>query len=329
MNAPWFRIWRAHAATMVLLVAGCGPLPDPGKAAPGGVAPASTPRAAASDDPRLARARAQVRAGRLLLPQGDNALETYLALRDADPGHPAATEALLELQPELSSALDAAIAGGRLEEAGFLMRQLERLDPASALLPGLRSALERRRMPQAGEGAASPMRPAAAPDAPAASPVAEARSRATSAASAPTAPAHTEASATDRVPAAEGRPSPAPSVASPSIGSAAQPMDPGPGSPLVPEPPAVRGPDPAGPRLLRHVAPRYPESARRRRLQGWVEVELSIAADGEVRDVRVVSAEPAGAFEREALQAAQRWRFEPGGEGSRVRRRIYFRLDTG
>ena len=53
-----------------------------------------------------------------------------------------------------------------------------------------------------------------------------------------------------------------------------------------------------------------------------------------VQEVAVVRSEPSRIFDREAIRAAQRWRFEPRRENgvaveSRVRKTVSFRLGTG
>lgn len=55
----------------------------------------------------------------------------------------------------------------------------------------------------------------------------------------------------------------------------------------------------------------YPQRAKARKIEGSVTARLSISADGSVTDVEVVSAEPPGIFEREAVRAMYRYRFDP------------------
>lgn len=70
------------------------------------------------------------------------------------------------------------------------------------------------------------------------------------------------------------------------------------------------------------VPPSYPLEARRKKIEGWVRVEMTILEDGTVADPRVKKAEPAGVFEQAALAAVSQWRFRPATEnGQAVRRR--------
>ncbi len=75
----------------------------------------------------------------------------------------------------------------------------------------------------------------------------------------------------------------------------------------------------------------YPPTARARRLQGYVEVEFTVNEEGGVQDIEVIGSEPAGAFDRAALRAIRRWKFEPhrvGGKAVavRARQRVDFKL---
>lgn len=62
------------------------------------------------------------------------------------------------------------------------------------------------------------------------------------------------------------------------------------------------------------VAPEYPRGAERRNLEGQVTVRYNVTPEGEVADVEVVEATPAGVFERAVLRALEQWRYAPAGE---------------
>lgn len=83
---------------------------------------------------------------------------------------------------------------------------------------------------------------------------------------------------------------------------------------------------------LFRAAPRYPHEALMNRTEGWVEIEFTIAVDGSVKDAVVVGAQPDRVFERDALRAIARWKFQPlvvGGVAvqRRARQIIEFTLD--
>lgn len=63
------------------------------------------------------------------------------------------------------------------------------------------------------------------------------------------------------------------------------------------------------PRLLKHVAPKYPPLARQARLQDSVWLTLSIGRDGRVKGSQVVSGHPL--LIGPAREAVSQWRFEP------------------
>ena len=68
----------------------------------------------------------------------------------------------------------------------------------------------------------------------------------------------------------------------------------------------------------RYVAPKYPISAERRGLSGWVDIVFTVTADGTVADVDVGNSQPAGTFEDAAVKAVEKWEFEPVVENGLV-----------
>jgi TonB family protein len=64
------------------------------------------------------------------------------------------------------------------------------------------------------------------------------------------------------------------------------------------------------PSLLREVKPLYTDEARRRSLEGSVQLEIVVRRDGSVGNLRVVKSLGAGLDER-ALEAVRQWRFSP------------------
>ena len=62
---------------------------------------------------------------------------------------------------------------------------------------------------------------------------------------------------------------------------------------------------------LVRVQPIYPMRAQRRGIEGWVEVEFTIAEDGRVLNPHIVAAEPSGTFDQATLKAVSRWRYQP------------------
>lgn len=59
------------------------------------------------------------------------------------------------------------------------------------------------------------------------------------------------------------------------------------------------------------INPKYPTSAARDGIEGWVQLSFNISPTGEVIDATVVNAEPKRIFDREALRAIKRWKYRP------------------
>jgi len=64
-------------------------------------------------------------------------------------------------------------------------------------------------------------------------------------------------------------------------------------------------------RRTREIPATYPADARRRGIEGWVDLEFTVAADGSTRDIVVRSAQPQDTFDKAAAEALRRWRFDP------------------
>ena len=79
----------------------------------------------------------------------------------------------------------------------------------------------------------------------------------------------------------------------------------------------------------RYVPPQYPNNARERGLEGWVDVQFLVKTDGSLGDVSIVGAQPVGVFEQAALDAVRHWRYQPvlaGGAPVTQRARIRVRF---
>jgi TonB family protein len=77
---------------------------------------------------------------------------------------------------------------------------------------------------------------------------------------------------------------------------------------------ATEAPDVVGAASLTRVRtdpPNYPAEAARNRVEGWVDVEFTVKADGSVRDTLIRNAQPAGVFDQAAIKALEKWRFKP------------------
>jgi len=64
-----------------------------------------------------------------------------------------------------------------------------------------------------------------------------------------------------------------------------------------------------GRKLIAQPVPVYPELARRARLSGTVKVEILIAANGQVKDVKVIGGHPL--FVDATAEALKKWKYAP------------------
>ncbi|MCP5042151.1 MAG: energy transducer TonB [bacterium] len=62
---------------------------------------------------------------------------------------------------------------------------------------------------------------------------------------------------------------------------------------------------------LVRIEPEYPMRARQRGIEGWVHIRFSISKAGTVADPVVVASQPPGVFEKAALSAVSRWKYNP------------------
>ncbi len=67
----------------------------------------------------------------------------------------------------------------------------------------------------------------------------------------------------------------------------------------------------------------YPLRAKRKGIEGWVNVALQVGLDGNVEAVEVLEAEPQGVFEESVTRSIRAWRFSPATVmGERVKTRV-------
>jgi periplasmic protein TonB len=86
--------------------------------------------------------------------------------------------------------------------------------------------------------------------------------------------------------------------------------------------------------LTHRVEAQYPDSALRGGIQGYVDVQFTITSEGTVTNVAVVHSDPGDIFNRAAVDAVSRWRYDPrivDGRAveSRSQARVRFKLDSG
>nr|WP_170883596.1 energy transducer TonB [Vibrio ostreicida] len=62
---------------------------------------------------------------------------------------------------------------------------------------------------------------------------------------------------------------------------------------------------------LYRVEPRYPTKAKKRRVEGYVVLVFTIDPTGKPVDIQISDASPKRMFEREAITALKKWRYQP------------------
>ena len=269
---------------------------------------------------------------RLYAPAGNNAMEYYLALRDKAPADAGASSALTDLMPMTVIATEQGIAREDFAEAKRLSALIEKADAKHPALARLKSSVassetaaaqrldaqkltaeqETKRLEEVAKkreedqrklqeqqrqqsaAAPTPAQPSAAEQAAAA---AEAQRQQAAAAEAERQRVAAAAAAQRQ----QAAPTPAP--AQPARASTEL-------------------------RAISQAEPRFPATAQRAGASGSVQVEFTVAVDGSVTDARVVSADVPRQFqrdfEREAVTAVKRWRFQPIGQSTTSRRTISF-----
>ncbi len=83
----------------------------------------------------------------------------------------------------------------------------------------------------------------------------------------------------------------------------------------------------------RYSAPQYPDTARTRGIEGWVDVQFLVNVDGSVSEAAIVGAQPVGVFEQSALEAVRHWRYQPvlrdgAAVSQRARVRVRFTVQS-
>ena len=269
---------------------------------------------------------------RLYAPAGNNAMEYYLALRDKAPADAGASSALTDLMPMTVIATEQGIAREDFAEAKRLAALIEKADARHPSLARLKSSIassetaaaqrieaqkltteqEAKRLEDIAKqreeeqkkqqeqqrqqvAAPTPAQPSSATQQAAAAAEAQRQQAAT---------AEAERKRVAATAAAEQqKQQAAPTSAQPARASTEL-------------------------RAISVGEPRYPPEAQRAGISGTVLVEYTVATDGSVSDARVVSSEAprryARDFEREALSAVKRWRFQPVGQATTSRRTISF-----
>ena len=260
----------------------------------------------ASHAEHIDRAMRAYSADKLIAPAGENALEHYLAALQSKPDDFGAQEAILELVPVAMTALETAMASNMSDEVERLIALLERADPSASRVAALKKRWQENTAQQASAAAArlaaeqalqsAQALPAVAASAPVNMPADNAINQGQTARVAevpvPAAPNKVEALAVNSA-ASENKPAQrARRQAGSTVAPAAQSL-------------VVEA------RVLSTARAVFPAQARRQKIEGWVDLQVAVDADGRVTEASVVSAQPSRIFDIEARRAVMRWRYSP------------------
>lgn len=324
---------KARRVAPVLLLAALAACSKQEEAAP----PSAVPATAAANAPAPPAVSAKVqsmgteqlhdsasqalRENRMYAPAGNNAVEYYLALRDKQPDDAGVKSALTDLMPYTLIAAEQSINREDFTEAQRLIGLIEKMDPQAPALPRLKQGVSKGmeavaqrsqdETDKAKKDAEQKAKLAAEQQKQAQQQASEAQAAQQIAAQQEAArresarqEAERQAAARPATPAATTQPTPAPAAApaaTPAAAAAAQTLRP-----------------------ISTPAPRYPPEALRSGTAGEVLVEITVGTDGAVTNARVLRSTPPRVFDREALNATKRWRFEPVGAPVTTRRTLAF-----
>ena len=268
-------------------------------------------------DEVLAQANARLGEGNLIAPSNDNARFYYELALSNDPGNTAARQGLTVIASKLALQARTQIDEGNFDAADALLADAHRLDPSSRELAASATALNTardRRVQDARRAAERAAEKRAAADKAAAEQAAADKAAAEQAAAdeAAAEQAAADKAAADKAaaeqPAAEGAAVEQAATEGAAVEQAAVvPQE----QAALPEPLSSSPVAVSSLRRTKYVAPKYPRSAQRRKLSGWVDVVFTVGIDGTVIDVSVRDSSPDDTFVGAATKAVEGWEFQP------------------
>jgi protein TonB len=281
----------------------------------------------------LVAAQRAFREGHALEPRGQSAFDYYNTVLALDPANTTAHQGIDQIADRFVSEAGMAIARGQVAAAIVALDGLRRVRPEHRRLQELQAQLNAAqetlaaKMPERTEPA--PPAPKAAP-APTVNPAlqqhVEAQARAVAEAAAALKRDQQELANAQQQFAAKIEAAEAQMAAARKEKELVEPP------PAAAPAPAAAAPATPTPRLARMVRPEYPSEALRTRAEGWVNVSLSVTPAGNVVDPRVEQSSNGTLFNRAALAAVRKWRYEPFASADplasqRMLVRVEFRME--
>ena len=280
--------------------------------APTGPVVAAAVQAMGVDKLRDAASQA-LRENRMYAPAGDNAMEYYLALRDKLPDDASVSSALTDLMPYTVIAAEQAVAREQFDDAQRLVALIGKADASAPALPRIRQSIVAAQDAVAKRAEADAARTKAQAEAQVLAQQEAAKLAVESQAAAARLLAEQQEAARQAQVRreAEQREAEQREAAERQAATAAA---------AAPAPARTQ----SSLRPISTPAPRFPAEALRAGTAGEVLVEFTVGTDGSVTDARVLRSSPARTFDREALSAVRRWRFEPVDAPVTTRRTVAF-----
>ena len=299
--------------------------------------PAIDPQAVIATN--LAAAQRALDEGHALEPRGRSALDHYTTVLALDPANAAAQQGIDRIADQFAVQAGVAIDRGQVAAAIIALDSIRRVRPEHRQLRELQQRLDAAQATYVaakapGPVAATPVPKLKATPAPATTPAQQKKLEAQARAVAEAAEAlkrdqqklanaqqqfalKVEAAQAELAAAASKEP-----VAATAPGSA----------PAVGSAPAIAAAEPESPRLARVVKPEYPQDAQLKGAEGWVNISMSVTPAGNVLNPRVEETSNGTLFNRAAISAVRKWKYEPyvaadPQEKRRVTVRVEFRME--
>jgi protein TonB len=266
----------------------------------------------------LDAAQRAFREGHAFEPRGQSAFDYYTTVLALDPANTAAQRGIDQIADRFASQAGMAIARGQVAAAIVALDSIRRIRPEHQRLQELQAQLEAAQETLAATTAPERIEPAPQPPAKAAvAAVAATTLQRNVDAQARAVAQAAEALKRDQLALADAQQQFAAKMEAAEAqlaaarkeketieaAAAAAPAAPAPVAPVAPAAPA--------PKLAHMVHPEYPLEARRSGTEGWVNVSMSVTPTGNVIDPRVEQTSNGRLFNRAALAAVRRWKYEP------------------
>jgi len=261
-------------------------------------------------DDVLVKAADRLAAGDLLSPANDNARYYYELVLTNDSGNVAAQQGLSAIAGKLAFQASTEIDSNNLGAAENTLADARSLDPTNSEVEATVTALANARVAVAAQQRRDEAARLAAIERAAAeeqAAIAQAKADADAAAAAASLAAAQAATTEPTKGGVEAQAEPA--VADATVGEAnTESAEP---TPVLAQTASTAPAAISSFNRTKYVAPKYPRSAERRNLSGWVDVVFTVGTDGTVSDIEVRNSQPGDVFVNAAVRAVEKWEFEP------------------